>query len=106
MRIKNQELGINREESIFKNTKELLLIRHLAKFPEVVANAAETLAAHSLPQYAIRLANVFHSFYDECTVIDSKNMETTHSRLALVRATKVVLAETFRLLGVSAPERM
>lgn len=98
-----QETGIG---YVFQNPKELLLIRHVAKFPEVVANAAETLATHALPQYAIRLADVFHSFYDECTVIDPGNMETTHSRLALVRATKTVLAETFRLLGISAPERM
>lgn len=91
---------------VFQNPKELLLIRHLAKFPEVVKGASESLAAHALPQYAIRLADVFHSFYDECTVIDSGNMETTHSRLALVRATKTVLAETFRLLGISAPEKM
>lgn len=90
----------------FAHPKELLLIRHLAKFPEVVANAAETLAAHSLPQYAIRLADIFHSFYDECVVLNADDGETTRARLALVRATKTVLAETLRLLGVSAPERM
>lgn len=108
----NKEQGAGSKEQgagnryVFGNPKELLLIRHLAKFPEVVKGASESFAAHALPQYAIRLADVFHSFYDECTVIDSGNMETTHSRLALVRATKTVLAETFRLLGISAPERM
>lgn len=90
----------------FVHLKEILLIRHLAKFPEVVEEAAETLTAHQLPQYAIRLADCFHSFYDECTVIDTEKMETTRSRLALVRATKTVLAETLGLMGVSAPERM
>ncbi len=104
--IKNQELGIKQEEIILKNQKELLLVRHLAKFPEVVEEAAETLTVHQLPQYAIRLADCFHSFYDECTVIDVEQKETTRSRLALVRATKTVLAETLRLLGISAPERM
>lgn len=103
---KNQELGINQEEITLENQKEVLLARHLAKFPEVVAEAAESFAVHQLPQYAIRLADIFHSFYDECAVIDADNMETTRSRLALVRATKTVLAETLNLLGVSAPERM
>ena len=108
----NNEQGAGSKEQgvgnryVFGNPKEFLLIRHLAKFPEVVKGASESFAAHALPQYAIRLADVFHSFYDECTVIDPGNMETTHSRLALVRATKTVLAETFRLLGISAPERM
>jgi len=104
--MKNGESGIEREEIILKNQKEILLARQLAKFPEVVMNASEALAVHQLPQYAIRLADVFHSFYDECVVIDTENMDTTHARLALVRATKTVLAETLQLLGISAPERM
>lgn len=90
----------------FINPKEISLARHMAKFPEVVRDAAETLTVHQLPQYAIRLADIFHSFYDECVVIDTEKEETTRSRLALVRATKAVLGETLRLLGVSAPERM
>ena len=120
-----EELGINPPESSalaeetsragldvgarkfkFSHPKEILLARHLAKFPEVVESAAETLAVHSLPQYAIRLADIFHSFYDECVVIDRDHMDATRARLALVRATKTVLGETLRLLGVSAPEKM
>lgn len=104
--IKNQELGIKQGGIILKNQKEVLLVRHLAKFPEVIEEAAKTLTVHQLPQYAIRLADCFHSFYDECIVIDVEQKETTRSRLALVRATKTVLAETLRLLGISAPERM
>jgi arginyl-tRNA synthetase len=103
-KIQNEKFKI--ADVSFVHPKEILLIRHLAKFPEVVEEAAETLTVHQLPQYAIRLADCFHSFYDECTVIDVEQKETTRSRLALVRATKTMLAETLRLLGISAPERM
>ena len=41
-----------------------------------------------------------------CTVLDAEDMNTTRSRLLLVGATKIVLAETLRLIGVSAPEKM
>lgn len=89
-----------------RNSKEILLARHLAKFPDMLCLIAETSAVHQLPQYAIRLADIFHSFYGECTVIDAEDMNTTRLRLALVGATKNVLAETLRLIGVSAPEKM
>lgn len=105
-RMENGKLGIDRDKIILKNPKEILLARQLAKFPEAIRDAAEERAVHRLPQYAIRLADIFHSFYDECIVINPEDKETTRARLALVRATKTVLAETLRLLGVSAPERM
>lgn len=97
---------ITRDEIQLHAPKELLLARHLAKFPELLRVAAETNTVHQLPQYAIRLADLFHSFYDACVVLDAENMPVTRSRLALVGATKNVLAETLRLLGISAPEKM
>lgn len=97
---------ITRDKIRLHAPKELLLARHLAKFPELLRAAAETSTVHQLPQYAIRLADLFHSFYDACVVLDVENMPVTRSRLALVGATKNVLAETLRLLGISAPEKM
>ena len=97
---------IPRDEIHLRMPKERLLARHLAKFPELLRAAAETSTVHQLPQYAIRLADLFHSFYDACVVLDAENVPVTRSRLALVGATKNVLAETLRLLGISAPEKM
>jgi arginyl-tRNA synthetase len=86
--------------------KEIELIRELAKFPDLVAEIAESYEVHRLPHYAIRLADKFHSFYNDCKVIDEENPELTVARLKLVKAVQIVLAETLRLIGVSAPERM
>ena len=86
--------------------KELDLIRELMQFPKLVAEIAEDYHVHKLPHYAIRVADRFHSFYAECRVIDIEQLELTQSRLALVWATKIVLVETLRLIGVSAPDRM
>jgi len=61
---------------------------------------------HALPQYAIRLADRLHSFYADCQVVDSENQALSGARLSLIQATKIVLAETLRLIGVSAPEKM
>ncbi|MFH0930166.1 MAG: DALR anticodon-binding domain-containing protein, partial [Candidatus Moraniibacteriota bacterium] len=52
------------------------------------------------------LADKFHSFYNDCKVIDESNLEQTAARLELVKAVKIVLAETLRLMGISAPNKM
>ena len=92
--------------SLLSHPKERAILRELSFFPELVEEAAAERAPHKLPQYAIRLADRLHSFYDECRVIDAENMELSKARLLLVSATRSVLNETLSLLGVSAPERM
>ena len=79
------------------------LIRRLAEFPVVAAEAAERRSPHAVPIYAIRVADDFHRFYHEHRVVGS---ETEAFRLALVRATQSVIARALDLVGVEAPERM
>ncbi len=92
--------------ALLVHPKERLLIRDLMAFPELVERMAAEKTVHQLPQYAMRLADRFHSFYADCRVIDGANLELSGARLALIRATKIVLAETLRLMGISAPEKM
>jgi arginyl-tRNA synthetase len=79
------------------------LIKRLAEFPVVAAEAAERRSPHAVPIYAIRVADDFHRFYHEHRVVGS---ETEAFRLALVRATQNVIARALDLVGVEAPERM
>jgi arginyl-tRNA synthetase len=79
------------------------LIKRLAEFPVVVAEAAERRSPHAVPIYAIRVADDFHRFYHEHRVVGS---ETESFRLELVRATQNVIARALDLVGVEAPERM
>jgi len=60
-----------------------------------------------LTYYAIDISTKFHNFYENCRVIDEKNLELTSARLKLVEATKIVLGIVMRdLLGIETPERM
>jgi arginyl-tRNA synthetase len=79
------------------------LIKRLAEFPVVAAEAAERRSPHAVPIYAIRVADDFHRFYHEHRVVGS---DTEAFRLALVRATQNVIARALDLVGVEAPERM
>jgi arginyl-tRNA synthetase len=79
------------------------LIKRLADFPAIAAEAAERRAPHAIPIYAIRVADDFHRFYHEHRVVGS---ETVAFRLGLVGAARHVIARCLDLVGVEAPERM
>ncbi len=92
--------------NLLVHPKEKLLIRELMAFPELIERMASEKTIHALPQYAIRLADRFHSFYADCQVVDTENVALSGARLSLIQATKSVLGEALRLIGVSAPEKM
>jgi arginyl-tRNA synthetase len=79
------------------------LVKRLAEFPAVAAEAAERRGPHAITTYAIRVADDFHRFYHHHRVLGS---EQQAFRLALVTATKSVLARALDLIGVDAPDRM
>jgi arginyl-tRNA synthetase len=86
--------------------EERELVKRLAEFPGVVAEATERRGPHAIPIYAIRLADDFHRFYHEHTVLAEKGGTNQAFRLALVKATQVVIARSLDLVGVEAPDRM
>ena len=83
--------------------EERELIKRLAEFPTVVAEATERRGPHAIPNYAIRVADDFHRFYHEHRVLESDQQAF---RLGLCRATQAVVARCLDLIGVAAPERM
>ena len=79
------------------------LIKRLAEFPGVAAEATERRGPHAIPTYAIRVADDFHRFYHHHKVLGS---EAESFRLGLVTATKSVIARSLDLIGVEAPDSM
>ena len=84
---------------------ELALMRKMADFGNLIALAARDRAPFRLTHYAQDLASLFHQFYTNCHVLtDDADVQT--ARLALCDATRIVLALSLNLLGVSAPVKM
>ncbi|AVX19508.1 arginyl-tRNA synthetase [Carboxydocella sporoproducens DSM 16521] len=81
------------------------LLKKLAELPDEIAYAAINLEPHLIARYAHELAAAFHSFYNHCRVIGEEE-KIYQARVLLVKATQIALANTLRLLGVTAPERM
>ena len=67
---------------------------------------AKSKEVHRLTTYAYKVANLFHSLYNEVKFIDEENPSLTSERLALVKATSVVLKNALNLLGVEVKETM
>ncbi len=89
---------------VIEHEAERALVKQLLKLPGLLESIAHDYEAHHLTAYAMETARAFHHFYDHCRVID--NDVVNPGRVALVRATRTVIANTLGLLGVSAPEKM
>jgi arginyl-tRNA synthetase len=94
------------EPGALAGAPEAALVRVVARFLEVVEDAAAAEETHGITSYATDLATQFHAFYRDARVVDPAEPERSAARLSLVRATQLTLAGALGLLGISAPEAM
>jgi arginyl-tRNA synthetase len=85
--------------------EELKILKTVAAFPALVAEAADELAPHKIVYYLQDLAGLFHSYYNKCKVI-SDDAELSRARLWFCEAVRIVFRNGLTLLGMSAPEQM
>jgi arginyl-tRNA synthetase len=81
------------------------LLRRLAEYPDLLTDASKDLAPHSVAFYLRDLASEFHTFYNADRVLVDEE-EVRLARLALLCATRQVIANGLGILGVSAPNKM
>ncbi len=94
------------EYSLLTNEKEIELIKLLDSFPKEVEDIALSKEVNKLCNYIYKLAQTFHSYYNENRVIVENDKELTSERLSLVKAVSIVLKTSLNLLGVEAKENM
>ncbi len=93
------------DASQLSESHELALLRTLSRYSEVIDSAASDLEPHQLAYFLRELANDLHTYYNAHTfLVDDADLRM--ARLALVAATRQVLANGMAILGVSAPEEM
>lgn len=91
--------------SVLTSEPELAIMRKMDDFEAFIQTTARDRAPFRLTHFAEELAGMFHNFYAHCKVVqDDKELQA--ARLALCNATRILLATTLSLLGVSAPEKM
>ena len=79
--------------------KEIELVKHINEFRDEVIESAKQRAPHKIANYIQKLAQLFHSFYEN-------HLDLSSQRLALVKAAQITLKNALNLIGVNAPEKM
>lgn len=100
------DMSVAADLALLEHPSEFALIRKVLELEEQIEAAAERLSPHNLVHYAIDLTKTFNGFYRDCRVVDAEAPALSRARLHLCEASRIALAKTLRLLGVSAPESM
>jgi arginyl-tRNA synthetase len=91
--------------SLLMGPTEIALTKLLLDFTETIESCAMNLEPHWLTTYLQDVATAFHRFYHEHRIVIPE-LDIAKARLALCLATKTVLANGCKILGIQSPERM
>ena len=86
--------------------QERALLLKLLWFKSVLQNCVADLSPHHLTTYLVELAGLFHTFYDNCRVLDENDPELTSARLFICQRVAERIRKGLEFIGVSAPEKM
>jgi arginyl-tRNA synthetase len=98
--------GHRADFSLLGNIEELLLLKALIQFPEEVASAVSEYNPARVAAHVFNTSKAFNQFYNKHAVLQAETNELTAARLALIKATAVVLKRGLGLLGIDVLENM
>lgn len=101
-----QEFNVAKTINLLTHKKEKELLLLIDEYNFVLNRIVTTLQPHLMANYLQRLAKSFHSYYNECKIINIDNQKLTDQRLSLVLTIKYLLFNGLKLIGVSAPDKM
>lgn len=78
--------------------------KKLLAYPQVVTQAMEKYEPSVIAKYAVQLAQLFNKYYGNTRLLDDDAQRP--ARMALVKATTIVIEDALNLLGIAAPEEM
>ncbi|MDB5665713.1 arginine--tRNA ligase [Cypionkella sp.] len=117
---KSREAGIdcsdaalaNADLAILGHPAEIEMAKKLAEWPRLVEIAAKSNEPHRIAFYLYELASEFHSLWNKgnddtsLRFIQDGNAATSSAKIALARATGVVISAGLGILGVTPVEEM
>lgn len=93
------------QPQFLKEKEEVEILKDLIKFPEVVKEAGEKFQINLLANYLYNLAGLVNAFYEKFPVLKAEK-DIKLARLALIKATTIVLKNGLNLLGIEVLEKM
>lgn len=86
--------------------EEIVLLRTLYKFPEVIEEAGEKFAPNLVCNFLFDLAQKYNFFYNKQPILKADTEESRYFRLALTKSVGQIIKNGLNLLGIEVPERM
>ncbi len=106
--VKAKESGVKKKLSDFSKLNEpaeIELIKKISGFNDALKSCRNKIDPFPLANYLQSFASSFHKFYDTHKVLCSDD-DLSSERLSLINASRVVLENGLKLLGLNAPQRM
>ncbi len=91
--------------SLLKEDIEKNILGLLARYPEIVSEAAEHYKPSLVTRYLIDLAQLFNEYYHGFSVLKAQD-SLRDTRLVLISCVKEVLRNGLSLLDIESPEKM
>ncbi len=91
--------------ALLNSAHEQAVLKELARYPEMLAQAASARTPHTVVHYLRELANTFHTWYNASTFIVEES-PLRNARLALALGVSQVVRNGLALMGISAPDSM
>jgi arginyl-tRNA synthetase len=88
------------------NTDELAVIRELARFKEVINEAAVRYSPNVLCNYLFLLSQQFNTFYNSYSILQAESETTISVRIFITRAVMQIIATGLKILGIQTPHKM
>ncbi|MBR3862142.1 MAG: arginine--tRNA ligase, partial [Clostridia bacterium] len=85
---------------------EAALLKVLAKFPEKVSAAIADYEPSVITRYILDVAAAFNRFYHNCQILSAEDPDVRATRVAITRATNVVLGNAFPLICMKKMEKI
>ena len=101
-----EEAGVADAPVTITAPDEAALLKVLARFPEKVSAAIADYEPSVITRYILDVAAAFNRFYHNCTILSAEDEGVKATRVALTRATNVVLGNAFPLICMKTMEKI
>ena len=90
---------------VLSDDASMALLKEIARYPQIVADAADKLEPFVVSRYAVALAQAFNKFYHDCQInVEDENVKYTRANIVII--VKAILKDALCLLGIDCPEQM
>jgi arginyl-tRNA synthetase len=98
--------AVTANDKIAIDFPEKEIIKQLAEFPQIVAEAGQNYSPALIANYTYELVKDYNSFYQSYSVLKEENEALKKARILISSNTGKVIHTAMRLLGIQVPNRM